>query len=512
MLKDTVKFLLATLSGTFYIAILPHSVKFIPHLPWMVWFAFIPLIIAVRMSERPREAFLLGYLAGVIAHSALLSWLLSFGPAPLVLISLFYSLSTGLLGLVTYYIMEQLAPARWWWVFSACGVAILFIEGVGLWGFPWVYPVYALSTMPVFIQAADIGGIWLVSFLIFAVNIAVYQLLFYPGGRTIRIRVAIIVLALFFINILYGVFKVIIVPHGTPMSAVLVQGGLESGVEWTEMYSIIARNTYVRATERAIAGNPVDLVIWPESALGDLLDINENRSVPLSVRMLPRRSGIPLLMGVITRDGSSFRNSAILLDKMGKIAGVSDKCVPIAFGEALPFRRLVQFLPFPWGAVDIDRGRSLNIISVELEGSDGSESNSAKIATAICFDSIKPFVLREQVRRGANIIVIITNNSWYRGASGTEQHRMMDVFRAVENRRWTLRSSTTGISHVVDPQGRVISETSQYSFALLYTRAELLGGKALYTRLGDWFGWVCTIGFIIAFAWMLGLGRSADFE
>jgi apolipoprotein N-acyltransferase len=295
------------------------------------------------------------------------------------------------------------------------------------------------------------------------------------------------------------------------LTVALIQGGIESDVDWTESYNLIARTTYTAATERALADTHADIVIWPESSIGDIVTRNAKYSIPVSVQTLPRRVHAPLLFGAITNLGGRFFNSAVLVDESGEIGGISDKCVLIAFGEVLPFRRLVRFLPFPWGAVDIDRNDSLDLIEVPIGAETESTRRSARIATAICFDSVKPFVLREKVRRGAELIAIVTNNSWYKLPAGTEQHRMMDVFRAVENRRWALRVATTGVSHVVDPSGRIVAETKQFTPAHLIHSVQLLSGKTMYTRLGDWFGWICLAIGIVVFAWLIMLGNPPDF-
>ncbi len=509
-MKDIAKFMLAVLSGALFIASFPHEFALIPTIPHLIWIAFVPLFVAIRIAPTPKEAFLIGYLFGVVVNSALLIWLISFGPVPVILVTLVFSLIFAFIALFTWYMLDRVNQLQWWWMLPTFSAAIFFFEGVGLWGFPWVFPAYSLTKSPIFIQTCDIGGVALVNWLIFFINITVYQLLISVKHRSVFIRTAAIALTISIAALTYGFVRISTIETGESMALALIQGGIESDVEWTEQYNIIARKTYVAATERALKAESADLIIWPESSIGNIVSREYKYSIPLQVRLLPEKLDAPLLFGALTSGENTYYNSAVLIDRNGGISGVVDKSVLIAFGEVLPFRRAVRFVPFPWGEVDIDRLDSMSLIQVPYETQQGVYKR-VNLATAICFDSVKPYVLRDKTRRGAQLIAIITNNSWYKKPSGTEQHSMMDVFRAVENRRWTVRDSPTGISHVVDPSGRIVAETGLFRFATLIERVELLDNLTIYTRFGDWFGWACLICAIFCFIWVLMLGESFDF-
>ncbi len=363
--------------------------------------------------------------------------------------------------------------------------------------------------MPVFIQAADLGGVPLISFTAACVGICLYQSLFRKGDFRIRIRSLAIFAIVFLINLGYGLWKLNDVPAGIPVTAGLVQGGIESDVEWTEDYNRMVADVYSEVTESGYAAGDVDFFVWPESALGSVSNRGDSYRIPLRIRSLPRIVNAPLLMGITTFDGKSLFNSGIVLEEGGGFDGISDKSILIPFGEVVPFGRFAKMLPFPWGDYDINRNQSLRLLNVPIER-DG-ESIVAAVAVAICFDSIKPFVLRSQTKDGANLIAIITNNSWYKLPSGTAQHSMLDAFRAVENRRWTLRCSTTGVSHVMDPAGRVMDTTPQFSQGYIRAEAELLTGESAYSKYGDLFGWIMLLAGCLLFAWMLALGEVEDY-
>ena len=269
MAKDLLKFLLAVLSGVMFIAALPHNLKIIPLCPHLVWFAFIPYLISIMLADNPREAFLLGYLTGVVSHGALLYWLMSFGPIPVVLLTLTFSLTFAVIALFTYYMFERLSPFSWWWAFPTAATAVAFFEGIGLWGFPWLYPAYALAKYPVFIQSADIAGVWLVIWLVYFTNIALFQIAQSPNAPRLRNRITAVFVIVGAFVLSYGCVRLSHNPKGDSINVALIQGGIESDVVWTESYNLIARNTYADATERALAEAKADLVIWPESSIGD---------------------------------------------------------------------------------------------------------------------------------------------------------------------------------------------------------------------------------------------------
>lgn len=509
MLKDISKFALSALSGLLLIASFPNDVAFIPEIPWLAWLYPIAFLAAAGLASRPREAFLIGYFSGVISHAAILYWLISFGPIPVVLLTLSYSIFPGVAAVFAWFMFTRISPVSWWWVFPTGSAAILFAEATGLWGFPWVFPMHGLAKMPVFIQSADIGGAALVGFIVALCGVTFYQAIFRRGDIRLRTRALTIGIVVFLLNYGYGVWRMSDLPAGLPVTAGLVQGGIESDVQWTQDYNRMVVDVYTDATERGYGEGEVDFFVWPESAIGTVAERDDKYSIPAKIRSLPRIVNAPLLMGVTTFDGISLFNSAILLNGSGEFDGFSDKCILIPFGEVVPFGKLAKMLPFPWGDYDINRGVSMGVLNVPLE-KDGSTVVAA-VATAICFDSIKPFILRSQVADGANIIVIITNNSWYKLPSGTEQHSMLDAFRAVENRRWTLRCSTTGVSHLIDPSGRILESTPQLSAGFLRAEAELLTDETIYTRHGELFGWIVFFAGVLIFAWMLALGEVENY-
>jgi apolipoprotein N-acyltransferase len=111
--------------------------------------------------------------------------------------------------------------------------------------------------------------------------------------------------------------------------------------------------------------------------------------------------------------------------------------------------------------------------------------DTAKLCTMICYESVYPAYVRKFVANGAQVIGIITNDGWYGKSSGPYQHNRYAILRAIENRRWVIRSANTGISSAIDDRGRIVTERPLFESTSITTAVPLLDEQTLYTKLGD---------------------------
>jgi apolipoprotein N-acyltransferase len=123
--------------------------------------------------------------------------------------------------------------------------------------------------------------------------------------------------------------------------------------------------------------------------------------------------------------------------------------------------------------------------------------NGHKVGVFICYESIFGDEVRQFVKDGADLLVNISDDGWYGDTSAPWQHLDMARMRAIENRRWVLRDTNTGITTAIDPHGRGVFTTPRHvraAFAFPYGyRTDL----TLYTRFGDWFAWLCALLVIV---------------
>ncbi len=197
----------------------------------------------------------------------------------------------------------------------------------------------------------------------------------------------------------------------------------------------------------------------------------------------------PLLFGAITvkedAEGGSkqaYYNSALLLDVDGRVLGRYDKNYLLIFGEYLPFSDWFPFLKdwFP-EAGDFRPGKTVEVF----------ELGKTRIGVMICYEDIIPAFTRRLHDKAPHFLVNITNDAWFGKTTEPYQHLALATFRAIENRRFLVRATNTGVSAIVDPVGRVIHETSLERPEVLVADVALLQGETIFQRYGDWFAWGC---------------------
>jgi len=351
------------------------------------------------------------------------------------------------------------------------------------------------------IQAADIFGVWVVSYLVVSVNCAVASLFRgegLPGRREAILRLlpaagaALLLLGAWW----YGLQKTLPDDETAGLEVVVIQGNVEQDVKWDPAYRRETFDIYRTLTE-AGAGEGTDLVVWPETATPFTY-----RHEPRYCRQildLARETGAPILFGSPAREGEgqemTLRNRAYLVSAAGEDVGWYDKVHLVPFGEYVPWKRLLFFVNSLVQAVG-EFSPGAGPVTLEVPG--------VRAGVLICYEVIFPDLVRRSVNGGAGILVNITNDAWFGRTAASRQHFSTLVFRAVENRRPVARAANTGISGFVDKGGRIL-QTSDL-FVRGHYRAELhpSSERTVYGRVGDLFPMACAVAGVLLLA---GLGR-----
>ncbi len=290
----------------------------------------------------------------------------------------------------------------------------------------------------------------------------------------------------------------------------LVQGNLSQRRFGGEDSAREALNAYTRLSLTQ-QGVPTDLVVWPETAInyplrGSAEVCGEYRT---QVRKLSEIFNVPLLVGTLEYDLSTvppgLLNSAVLLDDRDMVRygyrGMYSKVHPVPFGEFIPLRR---YLP-GWLIELIDMRRDLtpgtSLAPLELD-------SSVRLGINICFEDVFAYIARGEFWRGANLLLVITNDAWYPTSSEPEQHLANAIPRAVETNLPMVRCGNDSASCVISPAGQIIWSMAE---ALKFgdgTPAARGAGAAtvtvrvtdpaqlrptFYTCYGDWWVGVCAI-------------------
>ena len=457
-----------------------------PDLGSAAWFALIPLLLV--MAERP---FRNGFLAGLGFFAVVLYWLnivmVTFGKLNLFFSVVAYLMLAGYLALyfgtatwAACRLREQLhlpvpltLPVLW--------MALEFLRGILLTGFPWALIGYSQQSHLALIQSADLFGVYGIGALIVLCNATLAELVRWLHRRqgAPPLTALVVTVLLFCANLGYGHYRLgeKLDARAKTVPVALVQGDIDQGVKWNPAFQQKTVDIYRDLSLQAAAAGPLELIIWPESATPFFFQ--EGGPHAEEVASVPRRTGAELLFGspAYRIENRSYRylNSAFLLSRQGEVLGRSDKIHLVPFGEYVPLKRFLPFVnKLVVGIGDFSPG---TVSPLPMDGH--------KVGVLICYEAIFPELAREYVRMGSDLLVNITNDAWFGASSAPYQLLAMSRFRAVENRVWLARAANTGISALIAPSGAITVRSPIFKRLALRGRVGLGARPTLYNRTGD---------------------------
>ncbi|WP_028313297.1 apolipoprotein N-acyltransferase [Desulfatibacillum aliphaticivorans] len=477
---------------------------------WIAWFAFLPLLFAVR-NKSWSAAFGLGFLTGLIHNIGLVYWvdgvMRQYGGIPwyasfplLFLLAVYLSVYMGLFAAFTR--KGPVRPLRSLFFAPALWVCLEYARTYLITGFPWGLLGHTQYQNLEIIQIADLTGAYGVSALIILVNYGLYLLgaslysgtLFGPTLSRTRGMLAILLTGMIVGGAYYyGVLRLDQVKqsckNAEAIEVAVIQGNIDQNIKWNPAYQEHTVDTYVRLTKSAVSPK-TELAIWPESAMPFYFSATEPF---LTARVLneAREDNLYLLTGSMsferTEKDPIFYNSAFLIGQNGKVLGKYDKAHLVPWGEYVPLKKYMPFIN--------------NLVEQVSDFSPGRKgealpANGVNLGVLICYEIIFPSLARHQVLDGANLLVTITNDAWFGRSSAPYQHFSTAVFRAVENRRAVARAANTGVSGFIDPTGKILAATNLFVEDTRTTSLPLLKTGTLYTELGDLFAFIC-MGLVI---------------
>jgi apolipoprotein N-acyltransferase len=464
------------------------------------WFGFVPLFFV--LENRPKtEAFLLSFFTGIIFWSGIIYWLIHVTLPGTIILILYLALYFGVFGLAVsrYSLLATRYSAL---IIPSLWVILEYIRAHLFTGFPWALLGYSQYLNLPIIQIADLTGAWGVSFLVVMVNAAIYSVI---GCRLsvigARLKYLLLPILCLIVTLIYGYYKTYRTPnteHRIPIKISVIQGNIPQELKWQPEVSRYISDKYSRLTEQASKTAP-DLIIWPEASSPGLLGASD--AVFKDIFSLAKKIKTPLVIGAVVRDSERYFNSALLVNSFGEIVDRYDKLHLVPFGEYIPLKKVLPFLETIVPIGDITPGREYTIFKIPNPKSQIPNSKiTNNFAVLICFEDLFPELSRQFVLKGAQFLVNITNDAWYKKTGAAAQHFQASVFRAVENRVFLVRSANTGVSGFIDPSGRIISKVSDKFARDIFidgidTRKITISKKPLtaYTRYGDIFIVVCVL-------------------
>ncbi len=444
--------------------------------------ALVPLLLT--MDRRP---FASGFTCGIFFFAPLLYWLNIVmtrygGLAPFfslvawLFLCAYLALYVGAALWLTDYFRQRLGILP---VFSLpfIWIALEYLRGHLLTGFPWGLLGYAAIEMPWLRQVADLFGVFGLSFLFVMVN-AAFVLVLQRRFQMPAVIGGLLCLVLLGGGLGYGWYKLPLPEANLKHLQVgLVQGNVEQQHKWDRNYRQQTLDQY-RELSLEATKKGAELVIWPEAATP--FYIQEKNSDSRQVLQIAKTAQRYLLFGGPSyqpRPDGSYRyfNSAFLLDSRGTFRGRSDKIHLVPFGEYVPFGNLLFFInKLVAGVGDYSPG---TVTPLTLNGHD--------LGVLICYEAIFPELARDYVRKGSDLLVNLTNDAWFGRSSAPRQLLDMTRMRAIENRIWIARAANTGISALIDPAGQTHGETPIFETVSMTGQVELGARPSLYRRIGD---------------------------
>lgn len=468
---------LAALSGLLLFAAFPPL-----DLGWFAPLALVPLFIAWH-DARPAAGALAGAAFGLVFFGTLCSWAWRVGFVayiPLVVVMAAWSTLTG--AAVTWLGARRVTSP---WIAAALWIALEALRGRWpLGGFSWGEAGYALHDLAPARSLAAWGGVPLVSLAVVATAALLARLLS-TRERRARARAVMGLAAIVIGTTILYVERPRLAPDGQ-LRAALVQGNDKNRDltvdELAERYLPVSHLRLATTIDR-----PVDLIVFPESSLD--ADPREDESLAAQLQATARAHFAALLVNAVT-DAPRGRlyNMNLLYAPDGRLVGTYAKQHLVPFGEYVPLRRRLRFIH------ELDQ--------VPSDFTPGKHHRAFPIAghrvgTVICFESAFADLIRGDVRRGASAIVVSTNNRSFQRTSNAAQHVAMSQLRAAETGRPVLQAAISGISAVIDGNGRVAGRTRLFRRTVLYGDVTLTRGRTPYVAWGEW---AAALGMLVSLA------------
>lgn len=482
--------LLSILSGLLLTAGFPKPAMF-----YLSWVAFVPLLYAIR-SKNGKQAFALGYVCGLVHSVTCLFWICyaiyHYGGFSVVISYLILLLLCCVMAI--YPAVFALLAQRWekipiLYVFGLpfAWVCLEWVRAYVISGFPWANLGYTQTPLNWLIQIADITGVYGLSWLVVLGNTVIAGFI-----RNFFRRSGVAVLAVCIVSaLLYGFWRTEMIStlqDKAPLLNVgIIQGNIAQNQKWDPAFESETIGRYGLFSMNSVKKTPVpDILVWPESAMPFFYGLDENLSP--EVDRIVRQAGKPLLFGSIgvgLMEGKPhLLNRAYLLDEHAGLQGAYAKQHLVPFGEYIPFSDLLFFvhhIAAEGGSMDFIPGRDPAPLVF----------GNTPLGILICYEAIFPQIARETVRRGAQILMNITNDAWYGDTGGPYQHLEISRWRAIEFRVPLVRAANTGVSAAFDATGKECGRLALNTGGFLTCSVHPMPYLSFYAKYGDLFAWLC---------------------
>ena len=466
--------------------------------PALGFFAATLLMHALHGVRTFRRALAVGWIAGAVCNATALYWIVglleAFAHFPLVaavpvatLLFVAQGLVLGIATSLAWAASERGAP-RW----LALPAAIVATFTLAPFLFPWRPASSGIGILP-WAQVAELGGTPLLDALMVLTGSAAYEAM-----RRNHRGLAGLVLALIVGPIAFGLVRLGAVEASRDAADTLRVGVVQPNIgifdkhdpRFHPMHLHLLQDMSVRLEREG-----AELIVWPESAYP--FPFPRGVSTDLRGRLAIRRGDMhtPLLVGAITRASRCDRwNSAIAVDREGRIAGVSDKVELLAFGETVPLWEVLPPLQSMFPCPGIRAGTHPEVIALD----------GVRLGVLNCYEDVLAEHGRTLALRDPELLINVTNDAWFGDTREPHLHQLVARYRAIETRRDLVRVVNTGVSAHIASTGATLWETETWVQTGVIADAKRLGGETVWIRLGDT---TSPLSYAYLLAWLVvGLG------
>lgn len=446
-----------------------------------------------------RHSLAVGWLYGTVTCAGGYHWLVEFlsvfsgyGYAASVLFWILFSAYLGF-NFAVYGVVYGALRKRGWPTSYVAIPTLLLIE----WLYPSLFPTYlsnSLHDLTTLVQIADLGGPMLITIVMALVNLSVFEGLRWSQGRraTPRLLWSLTVSAAA-LTAIYGDIRIDQIESRMSEAPSLQIGIVQvnMGIFEKRAEAEEGLRRHLEQSRQLEEEGGFDLIVWPESAYISFLP----RRLPWNGDRVRGDLETPIIFGGISigHEGGQRKmyNTVFLLDEDGMVRSSYDKTYLLMFGEYLPFGEMFPIL------YKLSPNSSRFTAGTHVRPLQFGEW---RISIPVCYEDVLARFTRTMVLEGKpHVLMNLTNDAWFGDTQEPYIHLVLSKFRAIEHRRYLVRSTNSGISAVIDPVGRVVAQSGLLTRENLRSEIHMLEDDTIYTRFGDWPGWLG----VAAIAWMV---------
>ncbi len=531
--------------------------------PFLAFIALTPLLFIYSRETRTKSPFLYVYITFFLYHLGTNWWISSWSKEtdPYLLIAgLALDISHPLFFFIPFWIFfifkKKLGFDKAILFFPFIYLAFEWLHSLGEIGYGWLTLGYMQILNTWWIQFIDITGIWGASFLLLWANVFFVKLILLIINSPNKSFFKLLLSNKTATNYLLGILLILFLPYFYSFFAIkqfnyqdnlskyqslnvgIVQPNINPWAKWSgNSVSQITLHQHISDslinTHQSNQKESLDLLIWSETAIPyvylefnsfDDLSILQNwinkRQIPLltgfsQFYLFPKNSTHSKWASQLRFDTAQYYltyNSAVIIEpdkhySRNNPPQVYQKTRLTPFAENFPYKNIFTFAVswFNWevGISNWEQGGGAKNMIVR-KGND-----SINIGTIICIESIYPDYVRQFTKQGAKMLTIITNDGWYDHTVGPRQHYLIACARAIENRRYIPRVANTGVSGLISPLGKSITEIEPYTRKAVEVRVPLLNEGTFYVQFGDW---LPILSFIIVIILLIFINLKNTFK